>query len=80
LRRTRWKPYAAVLFTDIEHFTSITADFGTRVLICERTADLIGGRFALRARGAQRVHGFAHPLRVFEPLAERGLSRVVGAT
>lgn len=49
----------------------LNKELGTRVLICKRTAQLLGERFALRDRGVQRVRGFSEPLRVFEPLAER---------
>lgn len=43
----------------------------TSVLIDARTAELIGGHVAVRARGAMGVRGLPQPIDVFEPLHAR---------
>jgi class 3 adenylate cyclase len=42
---------------------------GSRVLVCARTAELLGAAAPLRDRGKVAVRGFAERLQVFEPLA-----------
>jgi class 3 adenylate cyclase len=48
---------------------ALNKDFGTRILLSPRTAELVAGSMPLRDHGAVPVRGFAEPLRIFEPLA-----------
>ena len=49
---------------------ALNKDFGTRILLSPRTAELLAGSVPLRDHGAVPVRGFAQPLRVFEPVAD----------
>ena len=46
---------------------ALNKDFGTRILVSARTAELLGSEFRLLDRGEVAVRGFDAPLRVFEP-------------
>ncbi|TAK48835.1 MAG: adenylate/guanylate cyclase domain-containing protein [Betaproteobacteria bacterium] len=48
-------------------FEAMNKEFGSRVLVSARTAELAGEAIALRDRGIVTVRGFHEPLRVYEP-------------
>lgn len=48
-------------------FEAMNKEFGSRVLVSARTAELVGEAIALRDRGIVTVRGFHEPLRVYEP-------------
>ncbi len=57
-------------------FESLNKEFGSRVLVSARTAELAGDAIELRDRGIVTVRGFHEPLRVYEPSAQ--IARIVG--
>jgi len=48
-------------------FEAMNKEFGSRVLVSARTAELAGEAIALRDRGIVTIRGFHEPLRVYEP-------------
>ena len=55
----------------------LNKQFGTRILLSARTAELLAGTLPLRDLGPVAVRGFDAPINVFEPLTSIERSRIV---